>query len=234
MILVVGQRFAGSVERVGRARIVTEFLHVLWLPAVPIRSLLLLDRGARPIPMHVGSVVAGYGRTWGPVAALFVWLLALPWIADHIDRAVVYLVVFGCLAALLACAWLPFFAIGRLTRAQRAARSAFARFLGAPVDPVTSGVPIGELREALRAELEERSPGPATYRRATDLARGGAGMLASALSSDDPRAIEAALVLARIEESESAGAEARAYARVFEELSSKLASLPPALPLDPQ
>lgn len=221
MILVVGQRFAGSVERVGKTHVVTEFFHVMWLPVVPLRSLLLLDRGGHQIPMHFGSVIAGYGRAWAPVVCLLVWLCALPWIVDHFDGSAQLFVVLASALLGTCVASLPHFAIGRLSRPQRAARLAFAKFLGAPVDPIASGASIPALREAALAKLEASSV--ASYRSPTSSGRERASVLQAALSSDDPEVLEAAVVLARIDEDGHGGGRPRLY----EALAEKLASVSP-------
>jgi hypothetical protein len=75
MILIYGTRFYGEVSSYGGQRQLTKFFHMYWVPLVPVSTLWVtrdLDDGysGHAVAMSARSVVAGYARVWGPVAAI--------------------------------------------------------------------------------------------------------------------------------------------------------------------
>jgi len=75
MIVIYGTRFYGQVDSHGGQRQLTKFFHVYYVPLVPVGTIWVtreLDRGynGHAVQMSGRSVVAGYARVWGPIAAL--------------------------------------------------------------------------------------------------------------------------------------------------------------------
>lgn len=75
MIVIYGTRFYGEVDSYGGQRQLTKFFHIYYVPLVPVDTLWVtrdLDRGynGHAVKMSGRSVLAGYARVWGPVAAV--------------------------------------------------------------------------------------------------------------------------------------------------------------------
>jgi hypothetical protein len=79
MIVIYGTRFYGEVDSYGGQRQLTKFFHIYYVPLVPVDTLWVtreLDRGysGHTVKMSGRSVLAGYARVWGPVAAVGAFL----------------------------------------------------------------------------------------------------------------------------------------------------------------
>jgi hypothetical protein len=75
MIVIYGTRFYGEVDSYGGQRQLTKFFHIYYVPLVPVGTLWVTrdaDRGynGHAVQMSGRSVLAGYARVWGPVAAV--------------------------------------------------------------------------------------------------------------------------------------------------------------------
>jgi hypothetical protein len=75
MIVIYGTRFYGEVDSYGGQRQLTKFFHIYYVPLVPVDTLWVtreLDEGynGHAVRMSGRSVLAGYARVWGPVAAV--------------------------------------------------------------------------------------------------------------------------------------------------------------------
>ena len=75
MIVIYGTRFYGEVDNHGGQRQLTKFFHIYWVPLVPVGTLWVTrdledGYGGHAVAMSGRSVVAGYARVWGPVAAI--------------------------------------------------------------------------------------------------------------------------------------------------------------------
>lgn len=75
MIVIYGTRFYGQVDSHAGQHQLTKFFHIYYVPLVPVGTLWVtraLDRGynGHAVQMSGRSVVAGYARVWGPIAAL--------------------------------------------------------------------------------------------------------------------------------------------------------------------
>jgi hypothetical protein len=75
MIVIYGTAFYGQVDGHGGQRQLTKFFHVYYVPLVPVDTLWVtrdLARGynGHAVEMSGRSVVAGYARVWGPLAAV--------------------------------------------------------------------------------------------------------------------------------------------------------------------
>lgn len=68
--ILYGVRTFGKVFACGSTALATQFFHVWYLPVLPVGGVLMLSHGARlPARLRLDSVLAGYARTWGIVAA---------------------------------------------------------------------------------------------------------------------------------------------------------------------
>jgi hypothetical protein len=75
MIVIYGTRFYGEIDSHAGQRQLTKFFHIYYVPLVPVGTLWVtqdLDRGynGHAVQMSGRSVLAGYARVWGPVAAV--------------------------------------------------------------------------------------------------------------------------------------------------------------------
>jgi hypothetical protein len=230
MITTGGERFYGKVESMGDACVRTRFAHFQLLPLAPMSSWLLVvgsrERVLR-LPLVRRSVVAGYTRMWGPVAA-FIGLA----LTDGISHLFgVPLLVGGLAATLWGWAW-----AGRLTSSAKKQREIYAHFAGAPVDvaliagarrgPDTKDAEawLGEVTRAAEKTIEaEGADLAASYRgrgRHTDW-QSVAERAATATSS----ARHAALTLARIATATDDDAQRAEASAAHERIWSVIAAL---------
>jgi hypothetical protein len=75
MIVIFGTAFYGQVDGHGGQRQLTKFFHLYYVPIAPVGTLWVtrdLARGhnGHAVAMSGRSVVAGYARVWGPLAAI--------------------------------------------------------------------------------------------------------------------------------------------------------------------
>jgi hypothetical protein len=75
MIVLYGTRFYGQVDSHGGQHQLTKFFHIYYVPLIPVGTLWVtreLDQGysGHAVQMSGKSVLAGYARVWGPVAAV--------------------------------------------------------------------------------------------------------------------------------------------------------------------
>ncbi len=75
MIVIFGTRFYGEVDRCGGQRQLTKFFHIYYVPLLPVDTLWVTQdvKGGyhgHAVAMSPRSVVAGYARIWGPLAAV--------------------------------------------------------------------------------------------------------------------------------------------------------------------
>lgn len=74
MIVIYGTAFYGQVDGHGGQHQLTKFFHLYYVPLVPVDTLWVTRNLARGynghgVQMSGRSVIAGYARVWGPVAA---------------------------------------------------------------------------------------------------------------------------------------------------------------------
>jgi hypothetical protein len=75
MFVIYGTGFYGQVDSRGGQHQLTRFFHVYYVPLIPVGTLWTtqyVDGGYRghPVRMSGRSVLAGYARVWGPLAAV--------------------------------------------------------------------------------------------------------------------------------------------------------------------
>jgi hypothetical protein len=237
MIVVFGRRPYGRVEVSEGTFILTEFVHLWYLPIAPTRSHVVLSRDKTglcqnlPIPMHGVSVLAAYIRTWGTVGAGAFLVAALAASDEGWMSALPLLVCAAGLVAAVVVAWTK---LGKLPPAELARRRIYARFAGVAVDVGLLGG-HGEglfksLEEAIRVQGKALLSG--TYRTVHDPA-GQWAEVALDPSVLDRTFLETCLTLARMEWSRATGPErlrlADVHRRLWKRLSTELPASPPVL-----
>jgi hypothetical protein len=193
MLFWIGERTAGVVDRMGDFRVETRFLHVWFLPVLPLGSVAVVDGERHDIPWHGESITAGYLRTWAPV-------LLLGALAAAISRpAGAPFELWALLVVLIAIAWIVSMGLGELPPAERALRAAYARHLGVPLDPAATGTDLVALRDRLAGVIVAALPGrPTAYRIGAGPTEDWADELCAIDAEDD--IIAAGVTRARVEE----------------------------------
>lgn len=215
MLIVYGTRFYGKVRACGSSYLSTQFIHVWYVPLIPIGTHLVLqeneDGGHRTIktPFSVKSMLAAYLRVWGPIAAIAAACLGYSAVTSSSDvlAAVVAgafsLVVVLALVAGIVVAWSV---LGKLSHDERRQRGAYALHMGYHVDPADMGEARQAFREGLLATILERSRGLASmgYRMNADPAVAWPYVALDPTHNDEPL-ITAAFTLARLDGSLAQG-----------------------------
>ncbi|MEO7731633.1 MAG: hypothetical protein ABIY55_11715 [Kofleriaceae bacterium] len=75
MIVIYGTRFYGQVDSHGGQHHLTRFFHIYYVPLVPVQALWVTQEvdgryHGHDVKMSGRSVLAGYARIWGPLAAV--------------------------------------------------------------------------------------------------------------------------------------------------------------------
>jgi hypothetical protein len=144
-----GTRLYGRVERCGPSCIATLFIHVWFVPLIPLRSFLILEEHGDgtfesiPLRLHTVSTLTG-------LAALVVVAAAV--------AAALHPFTLGPIAMLVAFAMIIAVAFGRLTPTERTQRQIYAEFAGHPIDVAL--LPEGQrqdLHARLQHELQSRA-----------------------------------------------------------------------------
>jgi len=164
MILVYGFRNYGCIDKSADQYAVTEFVHLFFLPIVPIESLWMEGEESRhAIRLHGRSVVAGYLRVWGPLVAIACVLAAEAWAsATHVAIAIA-----AAAAALTAWTW-TWHGLGRSARVRADFNQAA---FGTRCEPRRLHA---DMRRRLRQSLNEAWDALATNRSPNDVAIHGA------------------------------------------------------------
>ena len=155
-IIFFGRRAYGKVEHVLGTFVLTTFFHVWFIPLFPLGSYVLArdEKGVAihvPIGLHVGSILAGYLRTWCALLSGAVAWAAVQGAREYIVTDVPIWIDGLVLAAALAVAW---FGIGRVSATRAAQRAVYAKFVGLAVDVARfSQAQAASLRETLDTTL---------------------------------------------------------------------------------
>jgi hypothetical protein len=226
MIIIFGRRAYGRVEVSGGTFILTEFVHLWYLPIAPTGSHLVLSRDPTglcqnlPIRMHGVSVLAAYLRTWGALGIAACLVAALGASDDGWMSSMPWLVCAAGLAAAVVVAWTK---LGKLPPGELARRQVYARFAGAAVDVGQLGGHADGLLESLReaVALQGRGLMSASYRTVQDV---GTRWAEVALDPTvlDRGFLEACLTLARVEWSRARGLERARLADIHRKVWRKL------------
>lgn len=69
-MIVYGTRMCGRVDETQVGHVATRFVHVWFVPLVPLGSFFVVGESAKPVPFSVRSVLIAYVRSFGVVATL--------------------------------------------------------------------------------------------------------------------------------------------------------------------
>lgn len=210
MIVVYGTRLYGKVRRCGSSFLATRFVHIWYVPLIPIGTQLVLeelDDGYRgiPAPFSFRSMFAAYLRVWGPIALIAALVMGSNLI-DELDEPAAMLIVGAFTAvvafALLAGTVLAWALLGKLSTEERRQRSAYAMHLGYFVDPAELGDARHDFRARLMETIRARAHGLASmgYRMNADPTVAWPHIALDPTHNDD-ELVTAALTLSRIEAS---------------------------------
>jgi len=170
MIVIYGTAFYGQVDGHDGQRQLTKFFHLYYVPLVPVDTLWVtrdLARGyhGHAVQMSGRSVLAGYARVWGPIAA----------VGAAAAGGVGGVVAAGALAALTAWTW-----TWRSVRSARERRRSdfHLRAFGTRCDPLKMD---SALASVLQADVAGRWAQVADGNTPEDVARLGAANPAQAV-----------------------------------------------------
>jgi hypothetical protein len=229
MIFVGGRRLMGRVEAHAGTFVVTQFLHIYYMPLFPLQSHLVLESGVGPggirrsvpIKLHTFSVLAGYLRPWLTVAAGFCLLVAvagapgLPELGWGIAGA----------ALALAAMW-TWTRLGRLSPEAIAQRRVYAALTHESVDAALLCHTADSFRSSLLANVAEGARGllATSYRASFDPEREWV-QVALDPTVRDRAFLQACFTLARIEWARAAGTSRAKLADQHRKIWEKLRTL---------
>jgi len=163
MLVIFGTRFYGEIDSYGGQRQLTKFFHIYYLPLMPVDTLWVtrdLEEGVsgHPVKMSGRSLLAGYTRVWGPVAAIGAFL------AGNVS----VMAIAGALAAVSVWTW-----SWRAVRSAREQRRSDFHLLafGTRCDPLKMD---DQLAATLQSHVSERWAEVADGNSPEDIARLGA------------------------------------------------------------
>jgi hypothetical protein len=236
MIFISGTRLMGRIEELDGTFIATRFLHVNYVPLVPLRSYLVLEsdigQPARPvgaaairrsveIALHPISVFAGYARVWGAMGAIFFVVGAV--VSARGPGLAIFLALAILTAGIATWSWTK---LGRLSSDSIERRRAYAALTREIVDPALLCRNNEAFCRSLRANVVEGAKGVMGmgYRTALDPEREWA-QIALDPTVRDPAFLQACLTLARIEWARTRGAVRVTLASQHDQIWEKLKSL---------
>ena len=228
MILVFGSHTYGEIDWYGRSRVGTRFAHVMFVPLVPIGSVVMIDdRRGFPVPTVWRSAIVGWAHAWSIVgmitAAIGLLCGLLTFTASVVAAAIVLAssaVVLG--VALVAWRWVKRARV--LGRDALVERFAYNLAFGLGVDPAV--LPLAQRRQIRESVLAEVARTAGDYRGEAPpweiLAREPAGLPTETLAR--------MIALARIDESFGYNAPERPRLRAARErhVAALAALLPPS------
>lgn len=212
MIIVYGTRFYGKVRECGSSYVGTQFIHIYYVPLIPIGSHLVLEQNGDgsfkgiKSRFDVKSMFAAYMRVWGPLAVILALVLGISAV-DDVSDDVLAMAIAGVFTgivvlAMLVATVLGYAVVGKLSTEEKQQRSVYAMHLGYFVDPADMGDARVSFRDGLLATIVERARGMASmgYRMSADPAVAWPHVALDPTHNDD-QLITAAFTLARIEAS---------------------------------
>lgn len=230
MIIVYGTRFYGRVKESGRSFLATRFLHIWYLPLIPMGTQLVLeDNGGSykgmAAPFSFKSMLAAYLRVWGPVAIIFAIVSCVSTLGDYTSLETVVLGAFLGLVTLVlvAAVILSFAVLGKLSHDEKRQRAVYALHVGYHVDPADLGDARHNFRQALLGTIMERARGMAAmgYRMNADPAVAWPHVALDPTHNDEAL-ITAAFTLSRLEASMNPGPGAFQMEQVHNQLWQRI------------
>ncbi len=207
MIFYAGTRLGGRVEAHRGTFVVTEFMHLYYLPILATRSYLVLETrsgtgGGRrvPIKLHRTSIVAGYLRTW----AVFGAGMCLLGVCVTFGEAGA--LAWGMAAALLGGVTAWGWKLGQLSLEEKGQRDAYATLTQVPADVALMAQTVDAFRFQLHSNVAEGARGmmATDYRSAID-PRTDWAEVALDPTIRDKAFLQACLTLSRLEWSRAKG-----------------------------
>ena len=171
MLLLLGDRLYGRIEKCDGACKATRFFHLFFMPLVPMGTQIVLsesggksvtnvsvplfggishdstDYVAVPTRLSLKSVLLGYARTWCALPLMLSSLFLLFGLGDLEHPAL--LKVTGPVFAVVVLVFVALMLAGRLTKEQISHRRVYANHVGAAVDPADLREGAPKLREQL-------------------------------------------------------------------------------------
>ncbi len=245
MVVIWGQRMYGRVDRFAGSHVATRFFHIYYLPLIPLASWLVLEEQGDgrfigvQVPLQARSILSAWLRVASLIllAVMGVRALSFPadWARIHslpaevgsrlglMPTFVVNVLFLGAVAAIAAYSWLG---LGRLTRAEKAARVVYWDFAGKFVDVALLGEGRGAVKARAGEELDRHLIKHATggYREAP---RAKWREIATRPDQRDVALLRAALTRCRIEWSETRGGARRELARDHAQILERLLAASP-------
>lgn len=234
MIIVYGTRFYGKVKAAGSSFLGTQFLHIYYVPLIPLGTHLILEesgggsyKGIKS-DFSLKSMLAAYLRVWGPIAVIASIAIGVGTIEDVSDDAFAMMVtgVFTAVVtlALIVGTILGWAVIGKLSPEEKKQRAVYALHLGYSVDPADMGEARRSFRDGLLSTISERARGMAAmgYRMNADPSVAWPHIALDPTHNDDAL-ITAAFTLARLDASLSQGPQKSQLDQVHSQLWQRIA-----------
>jgi hypothetical protein len=234
MIVVWGQRLFGRVDRFAGSHVATRFFHVYYLPLIPLSSWLVLEEKADgeflglQVPLQLRSVLSAWLRLVSVVTVLVAGYHAI----DHINSpsstigdGVGWAALAGFAVAFLGYAFLS---LGKLSRAEKAARVVYSEYTGRFVDVALLEEGRSSIKQRTREELDRHMVKHATasYREAPQSSW---RSIATRPDQRDVPLLRAALTHCRIAWAEAAGPDRSALQRDQQKIFDNLVAASPEL-----
>jgi hypothetical protein len=233
-MIVFGHRLYGTIDRCRATYVATRFVHIWFVPIIPIGShLVVANVGSRiqslPLGMHGRSVLAGYGRAWGLVVGALCAFAAVGNLGSGNVAAGLGLLVLALAAGAVGLTSL--LVLGKLSPAEQAQRLAYAQHAGYPLDVALLPFDArASMRNRLFAAVVDLAP-----RMVSTGYRGGfdptTQWTLAALEPDvvDPQFLVLALTLARLEWAAATGAARAQLDHAHGAILKKLMAVDPRL-----
>ena len=235
MIIVYGTRFYGKVKACGRSFLATQFVHIYYVPLIPVGTHLILEESGGggsykgiKTDFSLKSMLAAYLRVWGPIAVITSIAIGVGTIEDVSDdgfaMAVAGIFTAVVTLALLAGTILGWAVMGKLSHDEKKKRAVYALHLGYPVDPADMGEARRAFRDGLMSTIAERARGMAAmgYRMNADPAVAWPHVALDPTHSDEAL-ITAAFTLARLDASLAQGPQKFQMEQVHDQLWQRIA-----------
>jgi hypothetical protein len=233
MVIVYGTRFYGKVKACGRSFIGTQFVHLYYVPLIPIGTHLILEEDASgsfkgiKSTFSIKSMLAAYLRVWGPIACIAAFCIGMSAIDDVGDdglaMAVVGVFTGVVVLAMLAGTILGWAVVGKLSTVEKQKRGAYALHMGYHVDPADMGAARHAFRDGLLSTIMERARGLASmgYRMNADPAVAWPHVALDPTHNDE-ELITAAFTLSRLDASLSQGPQKFQMEQVHDQLWQRI------------
>lgn len=232
MIIIYGTRFYGKVKAAGRSFLGTQFVHLYYVPLIPIGTHLILEENGGSYKgiktaFSFKSMLAAYLRIWGPLAVIASIAIGVGIIDDVSDdmaaTAIVGIFTGVVTLALLVGTVLAWAVLGKLSHDEKKQRAVYALHLGYHVDPADMGDTRHSFRDGLLSTIVERSRGMAAmgYRMNADPAVAWPHVALDPTHNDD-QLITAAFTLARLDASLAQGQQKFQMEQVHDQLWQRI------------